>query len=184
MDTRGTLDSWTLDEFVEQTAAALSASGLTGPAPDRRTLRYYATLGVLSRPTPVGREVRYGRRHLLEVLATRRLQANGTRLAEIAERLSGLDENGLAALAADRATPRPTPAAAADRTRFWEVQPHLATEPPAPGPDHLRHRTEVDLADGITLSVPYRHLTPRQVAGLRAAAGPLLATLATLQETR
>lgn len=181
-------ESWTIDEFVEQVAVALAAAGLTGPAPDRRTLRYYATLGVLSRPLPAGREVRYDRRHLLQVVAARRLQANGVRLAEIADRLAGLDDAALAALAEHQGPAAPAAA------RFWESQPHRVapTTPtpsatPTPPAAPVRHRTELDLADGVSLTVPYHRLTPQQVADLRTAAAPLLAALtsiATLEETR
>jgi len=186
MSAAETRDTWTLDEFVEQVATALASAGLTGPPPDRRTLRYYATLGVLDRPTPVGREVRYGRRHLLQVLATRRLQADGARLAEIADRLAGLSDDELVNLARTRVAPRPGPSA------FWEAQPHLrmSSHPEgasaATAPELVRHRTEVELADGVTLTVPSHPLTTPQVAALRAAAGPLLAMLSTMttEETR
>ena len=42
--------------------------------PDRRTVRYYATLGLLDRPTIQGRTAFYGRRHLLQ-LATARVES-------------------------------------------------------------------------------------------------------------
>ncbi|MGH9280209.1 MAG: MerR family transcriptional regulator [Acidimicrobiales bacterium] len=86
-----------IDELAEQAAAAVVASGAVPPSarvsavPDRRMLRYYTTLGLLDRPVEVrGRTAYYGRRHLLQVVAIKRLQAEGASLAEVQRRLLGV----------------------------------------------------------------------------------------------
>src|SRR3954470_16526491 len=97
---------WTIDELGEVAMAAL-AKGYDGPPngrvrdlPDRRTIRYYTTLGLLDRPAAMrGRTALYGRRHLRQLVAIKRLQARGLSLAEIQARLVGLTDSALAELA-------------------------------------------------------------------------------------
>src|ERR671932_10436 len=81
---------WTLDELCAQVALALAAdyagqaSGRVREVPDRRTIRYYTTLGLVDRPAAVrGRTALYGRRHLLQLVAIKRLQAEGRSLADV-----------------------------------------------------------------------------------------------------
>src|SRR5438132_5850914 len=89
---------WTLDQLGARVALALAvdyagqASGRVRDVPDRRTIRYYVTLGLVDRPLAVpgrGRTAFYGRRHLLQLLAIKRLQAQGLSLAEVQDRLVG-----------------------------------------------------------------------------------------------
>ena len=67
-------------------------------APDARTVRYYTSLGLIDRPTIVGRQARYGARHLLQLLAIRALQVQDMSLADIQTRLYGRSEAELLAL--------------------------------------------------------------------------------------
>jgi DNA-binding transcriptional MerR regulator len=83
--------AWKLEDFVAQVNRLLptvlySETGLSnndhGDARQRedfsvRLLRHYASLGLLDEAAKVGREVRYGYRHLLQVLCLRRLQRQG-----------------------------------------------------------------------------------------------------------
>src|SRR6267378_745075 len=96
---------WTLDELCDQVAQALARDapaaldGRVREVPDRRTLRYYTTLGLLDRPAEMrGRTAYYGRRHLLQLVAIKRLQARGLSLAEVQERLVGIGHAALARL--------------------------------------------------------------------------------------
>jgi DNA-binding transcriptional MerR regulator len=99
-------NSFSLEELSAEVAAALSRLGLLGAAPDARvsaapdarTVRYYTTLGLLDRPSIVGRQARYDRRHLLQLLAIKGFQVRGLPLAEIQERLYGRSEAELRAL--------------------------------------------------------------------------------------
>jgi hypothetical protein len=81
---------WTLDELSAAVARALAVdydgqpSARVRDVPDRRTIRYYTTLGLIDRPAALrGRTALYGRRHLLQLTAIKRLQAAGLSLAEV-----------------------------------------------------------------------------------------------------
>src|SRR4051812_31134874 len=70
-------------------------SGRVREVPDIRTIRYYTTLGLLDRPSEMrGRTAYYGPRHLLQLVAIKRLQAEGLPLVEVQQRLAkASDEN-------------------------------------------------------------------------------------------
>src|SRR5205809_950859 len=96
--TRSSESLWDLDELCAQVALALAAdyagqaSGRVRDVPDGRTIRYYTTLGLVDRPVAVpgkGRTAFYGRRHLLQLVAIKRLQAQGLSLSEVQARLVG-----------------------------------------------------------------------------------------------
>src|SRR5580700_2008194 len=93
---------WTLDELCAQVALALAVdyagagNGRVRDLPDRRTIRYYTTLGLIDRPAEMrGRTALYGRRHLLQLVAIKRLQTQGQTLAELQQRLLGLSNRAL-----------------------------------------------------------------------------------------
>lgn len=100
----GTL--WTIDELGDRAARALTVdydgppNGRVRDVPDLRTIRYYTTLGLLDRPAEMrGRTALYGRRHLMQIVAIKRLQAKGMSLAEIQQRLVGITQQALRRLA-------------------------------------------------------------------------------------
>ena len=79
-----------MDELVERVRVALSAeypgapNGRVRDLPDRRAIRWYATIGLVDRPTTMrGRVALYSSRHLTQVVALKRRQAQGRSLAEI-----------------------------------------------------------------------------------------------------
>jgi DNA-binding transcriptional MerR regulator len=78
--------------------ASPSGDGRISPVPDARTVRYYATLGLIDRPLVQGREARYRERHVLQLLAIKVLQAHGLRLGEIQRRLYARSDAELTAL--------------------------------------------------------------------------------------
>src|SRR5437762_7891129 len=102
----GRAPSWTIDELTAAVGAAL-AEGYGGPpngrvrdAPDRRTIRYYTTLGLIDRPAEMrGRMALYGRRHMLQLVAIKQLQARGRSLAEVQGALAGQTDKALAQVA-------------------------------------------------------------------------------------
>jgi DNA-binding transcriptional MerR regulator len=69
-----------------------------------RLVRHYTTVGLLPLPRREGREARYGRLHLVQLLALRRLMADGLSGKALYSTLSGQDEVGLARLAQEGAT--------------------------------------------------------------------------------
>src|SRR4051812_34246003 len=90
---------WTLDELSEQVARVLEneapgpLDGRVREVPDRRTIRYYTTLGLLDRPVEMrGRTAYYGNRHFWQLVAIKRLQAKGLQLVQIQQSLLGLGD--------------------------------------------------------------------------------------------
>lgn len=142
--------TWTLEQLGERVKDAL-ATGYVPPGsarvravPDARTIRYYSTLGIVDRPELQGRTALYGERHLLQLVAIKRLQADGLALTQVQERLGGLDTEGLRELARvevdalvkpvaspSSSVEKTAPEADAPRGRrdFWRQVPVVAPEP-------------------------------------------------------
>jgi DNA-binding transcriptional MerR regulator len=132
---------WTIAELSERVSAALAeveyaapANGQVRAVPDLRTIRYYTTLGLLDRPAAMkGRTALYGRRHLLQLVAVKRLQAEGRSLSDVQVQLAGLDDRALARIArvpeaADRApAPDADEAPVRREARFWAAAPARAS---------------------------------------------------------
>jgi len=199
-------EQWTLDELVGRAAQALATADVRVPngrvtqLPDARVIRWYATIGLVDRPAGMrGRTALYGPRHLLQLVAVKRRQAQGRTLAEIQVELTGATDATLRRVAAlpmqllDEASDeavirlprtahketahRKTDAAplpdGADRRRFWS-QP--AAEAESSAGDSVAVLHGVRLA-GATLLLP---ATPDEddLVAIRAAARPLLDLLA------
>jgi DNA-binding transcriptional MerR regulator len=180
---------WTLDELCAQAALALAvdyagqASGRVRDLPDRRTVRYYTTLGLLDHPVMLLRRRLglYGRRHLLQLVAVKRLQANGLSLSEVQSRLLGRTDAALQEVARLPDMPPPEGGAAPAPPRdgaFWKVEPAPAARPEAGGEGAVRPLLAVPLADGATLLLDAaRPPDEHDLSALRTAAAPLLALL-------
>ena len=68
--------------------------------PDTRAIRYYTTLGILDRAAEMrGRTAFYDRRHVLQLVTIKRLQAEGMKLSEIQQKLTGLSNRKLMGIA-------------------------------------------------------------------------------------
>jgi DNA-binding transcriptional MerR regulator len=191
---------WTMDELVERVRLALSAeypgapNGRIRDLPDRRSIRWYTTTGLVDRPTGMrGRTALYGRRHLLQLVALKRRQAEGRTLAEIQAELAGASDEALAGVARVPEGllvpdgPAPDPQDDAVRTRFWAAAPDHAAATPQDGqgddpasPGTPRAATllgGVALRGGAILVVPGTP-TAADRAAIAAAAEPLLDLLA------
>lgn len=100
-----------LEELAKQVALMLEKYRLlavqqdnrVSAVPDGRTIRYYTTLGLLDRPQMVGRQAKYGKRHVLQLLAIKALQAASFPLADIQARLYGRTNEELETLLASLA---------------------------------------------------------------------------------
>ena len=178
-------EAWTLGELVERASRALAAAdvqapnGRVTPLPDGRVIRWYATIGLVDRPGAMhGRTAVYGPRHLLQLVAVKRRQAQGHTLAEIQAELTGatdellsriadIPDSGVPAAGAVRGAPR-RPTVAVSRRRFW-------TQTPTVNPEGLL--SGVRLTGGAVLLLP---TTPDAVdlAEIESAARPLLDLLA------
>jgi DNA-binding transcriptional MerR regulator len=190
---------WTIDELGSQVALALAenyngtANGRVRAVPDLRTIRYYTTIGLLDRPAEMrGRTALYGRRHLLQLVAIKRLQARGLALAEIQRQLLGLSDTALAELAHLPANGGSAPDQIQhdeSRPDFWKAPP---VEPP-PAENHLVHADPclsarndqsplslqgVPLGEEVTLLfAAVRAIEPDDIEALRTVAAPLLKLL-------
>jgi DNA-binding transcriptional MerR regulator len=204
---------WTIAELGRLAAEALEAApdyepptnGQVRPVPDRRTIRYYTSLGLLARPAQMrGRTALYGPRHLRELVAIKRLQARGLSLADIQGRMAGIGARELAALAdvpgelLARGAARPTPASGRRVERFWRALP---VDHDAGGADDDRFSAEeelrgeegtaarvreecpvslqrITLGRGVTLLVETEHTaTPEDARAVRRAARPIIEEL-------
>src|SRR5690348_7090485 len=125
---------WTIDELTTAVETALAegyegaANGRVRDVPDRRTIRYYTTMGLIDRPAEMrGRTALYGRRHLLQIVAIKKLQALGRSLAVIQGALTGQTDNELARIAGQDSRgegPKSGPAPKLRTTRdFWRQEP-------------------------------------------------------------
>ncbi|BCJ46635.1 hypothetical protein GCM10010168_38420 [Actinoplanes ianthinogenes] len=204
---------WTMEELVDRVRAALAAeysgapNGRVRDLPDRRSIRWYSTIGLVDRPLGTrGRNALYGPRHLLQLVAIKRLQAAGRTLAEIQAELAGAPEEVLTEVArvpADLLSGDPSPAPeATTRPPFWKAAPAAPAvdwafptdtdisfgtpdvppppaDPgvsPAPGTDAVL--TGVPLGLGVILLVPGALHGHLDRAELVTAARPLLDLLA------
>ena len=134
---------WTMEELIERVRSALAEhtypgapNGRVRDLPDRRAIRWYATIGLVDRPLGTrDRVALYGPRHLLQLVAIKRRQAAGRTLAEIQAELAGASDEELTAAArvpAGLLATDPPPPAAAPRHGFWRHTPTLpAPTPPA-----------------------------------------------------
>jgi hypothetical protein len=141
-----------------------------------------------------GRTAQYGTRHLLQVVAVKRRQAEGRSLAEIQAELAGATDEILRRaaavpdelIAADSARPQQPPLAAhpGRRGRFWADRP-AAAEPVAlgtgGGADAVTTLAAVSLPGGALLLLPADHSgrpDEDDIHAIHAAALPLLELLA------
>jgi DNA-binding transcriptional MerR regulator len=191
---------WTIAELAARVADALG-DGYAGPPngrvrdlPDARAIRWYATIGLVDRPGAMrGRTALYGPRHLLQLVAVKRRQAQGRSIAQIQQELTGAGEDTLRAIAGvPDALLSPTveqPSAAApaapDATeapeppvrpvRFWADRPAAAqpADPSVREPAGSSLLTGVPLGGGavLLLAAAPDH---DDLHAITAAAGPLL----------
>jgi DNA-binding transcriptional MerR regulator len=182
---------WTLTELVGEAATRIAAlpapkNGQVRAVPDDRTIRYYGTIGLLDRPLAMrGRTALYGRRHLAQVVAIKRLQTIGRSLAEIQTLWPTLDDVSLARMSGVAMTTASV--GRATRSEFWKREPVASPPPPKTTPARPLVARAVDpvpevelriqLAPGITISLAVPDgisLNPAEVHALRVAAAPLV----------
>ena len=183
---------FTLDELCARVALALAENYEGAPndrirdMPDRRTIRYYTTLGLLDRPRIDGRTAYYGRRHLRQLVAIKRLQGHGLSLNEIQQRLLAASNKELESIArlppepnSDRKAGDEAEGATAKRREFWKESPA------SPGVGPLERVTDPEpvlaglrLSEDVTLLLPVaRAVDEVDLQAVRAAAAPLLKLL-------
>ena len=185
---------WTMDELVDRVRQALAAeypgapNGRVRDVPDRRAIRWYTTTGLVDRPAGMrGRTALYGPRHLLQLVAVKRRQAQGHSLAAIQAELAGAGDDELAIAANVPAelllTAGAAPADGPVRPRFWAdpapaaPQPVAAADQAGPATAPARPVGGVALGGGAILVLPVRP-DAADCAAIATAARPLLDLLA------
>lgn len=128
-----------LAEMALDATGSAAVSGRVREVPDVRTLRYYTTIGLLDRPCEMrGRTAFYGRRHVWQLVAIKRLQAQGLSLSDVQQRLIGIENRELSRLAtlpsgfldnvssllanSEDVIESPPAVAPTRRSRFWETE--------------------------------------------------------------
>ena len=138
-------EPWTILELAELAAETLAATRPAAPegvparangrvrdVPNERLIRWYVTVGLVDPPlSRRGRVARYGRRHLLQLVAVKRRQTEGRSLAEIQAELAGATDETLAAVARVPDIEPAPQAASATPSRFWVRQPQPSPPTPA-----------------------------------------------------
>jgi hypothetical protein len=200
---------WRLDGGTEggTDGGPARANGRVRDVPNERLIRWYGTVGLVDPPlSRRGRVARYGRRHLLQLVAVKRRQAEGKSLAEIQAELAGATDDALAAVARVPAASRQqasaalAPAPDTGPGRFWARDPRRLLAEAAPADEAAvadkattantaQARAGVPtaglvrgirLAPGVTLLLDNagREPRPQDLTGIVTAAGPLLRELA------
>jgi DNA-binding transcriptional MerR regulator len=185
--------SWTLDELVRRVAAGLADPAYPGAPngrvrglPDRRVVRWYTTTGLVDRPSMQGRTALYSPRHLLQVVAVKRRQAEGRSLADIQAELAGATDETLRKvaavpdelLAAEPAGPDEPAHRPVRRQRFWADPPAAAPQVSSNGADDtVTKLAAVSLPGGALLVLPAAP-DDDDIDAIHAAARPLLELLA------
>lgn len=134
-----------------------------------RLIRHYTTLGLLDKPSKVGREARYTYRHLLQLLVVRRLQMEGysaTNLAQLMLSRSNADLEALLQGGVQLAVQAANPALAylqSIQQRSTEVPtlPQVtATSDAATAPAPPLHWQRFEVVPGLELHVREDFLPP------------------------
>jgi DNA-binding transcriptional MerR regulator len=192
---------WTLDELERRVANALSVAypgqdnRQVRDVPNLRTIRYYTTLGLIDRPSGWrGRTALYGEKHLLQLVAIKKLQVQRKSLVEIQTAMAGLSDDGLRQIAsvpeslAGSGTAAHHAAEPPERPLdFWRCVPDEPVQadgmdiPATRRMDEGRTLQAISLEPGVTLLVAAeRKPSADDVALIRHAARPVLQTLAHL----
>jgi DNA-binding transcriptional MerR regulator len=194
---------WTLEQLPERVAALLGdgyggqANGRVRELPNGRAIRWYTTIGLVDRPAGSrGRVALYGWRHVLQLAAIKRLQAQGKSLAEIQEALLGASDEQLVDVAkpADSAEPS-KPAESAESAESAASVPETTageaaeTTPKKTRPFWRQAPAAADtvtqvvhgirIGDSVTVVLDGAGRVPddAELAELTAAAAPLLAAI-------
>jgi DNA-binding transcriptional MerR regulator len=152
--------------------------------PNERLVRWYVTVGLVDPPlSRRGRVAQYGRRHLLQLVAVKRRQAEGHSLAEIQAELAGATDDVLAAVARVPDTwpapeARPTPPG-----RFWARQAGLAEPAVAEEPAGRRSTAKrpgpltsaaTERQEGVTFAAEPSASEPGRAEAIASAAAGLV----------
>ena len=186
-------EEWRFEELAALAAELVNVEGSSKRvrwSPKPRTIRYYTTIGLLDSPLYLdGRVAYYGRKHLAQIVAIKKLQARGMSLAQVQTQLAGLPDKDLFVLAG---LPQklPVPTDKDNRKRFWDNTP---TDGPPAENHHPKSKKRaanwgmyVELTSGATLYLDGAcfSLDEGKILELKRAAKPLCGLLANFQRKR
>ncbi len=193
---------WRIQQLQAVVAQALEGGPYNGQdskrvreVPDTRTIRYYTTIGLVDRPAEMqGRTAFYNRRHALQLVCIKRLQADGLSLADVQRRLAGATTRQLAAIAdlpsdfwdrpdigtaaldsgeasgARQFEPMSAPPAP-PRDKFWAQPPSPASSLPTQAPAiSATTCVRLPVTDGVSLElqgVDFQKLTDEAIRSLQ-----------------
>jgi DNA-binding transcriptional MerR regulator len=167
---------WSLEELVDEANALLplvlpQEAGKGSEAISPRTVRFYASEGLLDSPERQWREARYSLRHLLQLLAVRKLMSEGYGLRLLVGELGGKSNEELIAILENRVQLGLNRPEAANPALAYlaELEQNLtprarstptrsSTEPPLSKPEPLQR---LRLKEGLELLVGPRFRPPR-----------------------
>ncbi|PYE51019.1 MerR family transcriptional regulator [Deinococcus yavapaiensis] len=203
------LPDWigTLEAFVElanDTLPHILPFDKTGRAKDEvnaRLVRHYTTQGLLDEPLKSGREARYTRRHLLQLLVLRRLMHEGHGATPLQKILRGRDDDALEALLLGTATldvqpgnpaleylqnlrATPPPSALLGIVPRPTPQAPLFESPPDAKPERPERYVRFFVQPGLELHVGPDFQLPKTRTERDRLADALLAALDTLRRTK
>jgi DNA-binding transcriptional MerR regulator len=188
----GTLDELaTLANTLLPQYLPLDRSSRTQDEVNPRLIRHYTTQGLLDPPLKEGREARYTRHHLLQLLALRRLMTDGHSAQALLSLLSDQSDPELEALLTGELRLQvQTGNPALDyletlRTKSSSTPSMVRMAPPSPGttsPPASRY-TRLVLAPGLELHVSRDARLPKTPAEQDTLARQLVAALETLRRT-
>jgi DNA-binding transcriptional MerR regulator len=183
---------WTIEELVRRANEVFQQQELVAPngrvreIVSLRLVRLYTTLGLLDRPVLRGRTGYYGMRHLMQLVAIKRLQSEGCSLAEIQNRLLALSEEELAQVAHLPETFSSASEGILSSSRrlptraFWRVAEAPAPEAvmesqPSQQPLPVERWSSIAIAPGVHLLIQQEILAdPQLLQELQQAAAPLV----------
>ncbi len=167
---------WSLEELVDEANALLplvlpQEVGKGSEAISPRTVRFYASEGLLDSPERQWREARYGLRHLLQLLVVRKLMSEGYSLRLLAGELGSKSNEELIAILENRVQlglnrPEVTNEAQAYLAQLEQnltfhatpAPPRTRTKPPLSKPEPLQR---LRLREGLEFLVGPRFRPPR-----------------------
>lgn len=166
-DWTGTLDD--LVDAANQLLPGILPTGKAGRTKDdvnARLVRHYTTERLLDEPLKQGREARYTRRHLLQLLALRRLMADGFSASTLQDTLQSRTDDDLEALLAGQTQLAVQPGNPAldyleQLRRPAAAAPAPAAPSPGPAPSAPQQYTRLPLAPGLDVHVRSDFRLPR-----------------------
>ncbi len=173
---------WRLKQLVALARDLQEEAGASGDSkrvrwkPTERLVRYYTTLGLIDGPTEMrGRTAYYSARHILQLLAIKKLQAEGWSLEEIQPRLVGLTSRELERMVGlEPGWLQTQPQDPSPRSRFWAETPRPSEWKIEPAKSAGFPLKGIELAPGITVMIDAKIHPNADPDEIRRAASGLL----------